>query len=126
MHARRTVYNRHAKQLNAFHMRCLRTLLRIRWQDKVPDTEVLHRAESESIYAILLRSQLRWAGHVQRMDCFMANLEQDSAHSAGQKSDTDSLKESLKRCDIPYSTWEASAKDSPAWCSPCECGSSGL
>ena len=27
----------------------------------------------------------------------------------------DSLKESLKRCDIPYSTWEASANDRPAW-----------
>jgi len=27
----------------------------------------------------------------------------------------DSLKESLKRCDIPYSTWEAGAKDRPAW-----------
>ena len=64
----RTVYSRHAKQINAFHMRCLRTLLRIRWQDKVPDTEVLQHAESESIHAIPLRSQLRWAGHVQRMD----------------------------------------------------------
>ena len=30
-----TVYSRHAKQLNAFHMRCLRTLLRIRCQDSV-------------------------------------------------------------------------------------------
>ena len=29
----------------------------------------------------------------------------------------DSLKESLKRCDIPSSTWEASANDRPAWCS---------
>jgi len=27
----------------------------------------------------------------------------------------DSLEESLKRCDIPYSTWEASAEDRPAW-----------
>ena len=27
----------------------------------------------------------------------------------------DSLKESLKRCDIPYSTWEVSANDRPAW-----------
>ena len=60
-----TVYSWRAKQLNAFHMRCLRTLLRIRWQDKVPDTEVLQRAECESIHAILLRSQLWWAGHVQ-------------------------------------------------------------
>ena len=39
-----TVYSRHAKQLNAFRMRCLRRLLNIKWQDKVPDTEVLHDA----------------------------------------------------------------------------------
>ena len=32
------VYSRHARQLNFFHMRCLRKLLCIRWQDKVPDT----------------------------------------------------------------------------------------
>ena len=63
-----TVCSRHAKQLRSFHMRCLRTLLRIRWQDKVADTEVLQRAESESIHAILLHPQLRRAGHVQRMD----------------------------------------------------------
>ncbi|XP_061749311.1 SLAM family member 5-like isoform X6 [Nerophis ophidion] len=48
-----TVYSRHAKQLNPFYMRSLRRLLNIRWQDKIPDTEVLHGAEMESIYAIL-------------------------------------------------------------------------
>ena len=106
-------------------MRCLRTLLRNRWQDKVPDTEVPQRAESESIHAILLRSQLRWAGHVRRMDdsrlpkrLFYGEI------TAGQRSlgrpkkrykDSLSLKESLKRCDIPYSTWEASAEDRPSW-----------
>ena len=120
-----TVYSWRAKQLNAFHMRCLRTLLRIRWQDKVPDTEVLQRAESESIHAILLHSQLRWADHVQRMDD--SRLPKRLLYgelTAGQRSlgrpkkrYKDSLKESLKRCDIPYSTWEASANDCPAWCS---------
>ena len=104
-------------------MRCLRTLLRIRWQDKVPDTEVLQRAESESIHAILLRSQLWWAGHVQRMDD--SRLPKRLLYgelTTGQRSlgrpkkrYKHSLKESLKRCDIPYSTWEASAHDRHAW-----------
>ena len=48
-----TTYSRHIKQLNAFHM------LHIKWQDKVPDTEVLQNAEMEGIHAILLRHQLR-------------------------------------------------------------------
>ena len=116
-----TVYSRHAEQLKAFHIRCLRTLLRIRWQDKVPDTEVLQRAESESIHAILLRSQLRWAGHVQRMDdswlpkrLLCGELKAGQC-SLGRPKKRYKDKESLKRCDIPYSTWEVSANDRPAW-----------
>ncbi|KYO42070.1 hypothetical protein Y1Q_0002715 [Alligator mississippiensis] len=35
-----TVYRCHATKLNHFHMGCLRNLMRVRWQDKVPDTEV--------------------------------------------------------------------------------------
>lgn len=60
-----TLYSRHAKKLNSFHMRCLRNLLYIKWQDRVPDTEVLQRMES--VHAMLKRSQLRWAGHVCRI-----------------------------------------------------------
>ena len=41
-----TVYSRHLKSLNSFHLKCLRKILKIRWQDKVPDTEVLHRADT--------------------------------------------------------------------------------
>ena len=38
-----TTYRRHIKKLDAFHMRCLRRILRITWVDKVPNTEVLVR-----------------------------------------------------------------------------------
>ena len=35
--------------LNYFHLRCLRKLLTIRWQDKIPDTEVPgYRSPKES------------------------------------------------------------------------------
>ncbi|XP_078083694.1 uncharacterized protein LOC144503067 [Mustelus asterias] len=62
-----TVYRRHARQLNHFHMTCLRRILRIRWQDKVPDTEVLSGASLPSVHTLLMRAQTRWAGHVIRM-----------------------------------------------------------
>ena len=118
-----TVYSRHAKQLNAFHMRCLRTLLHITWRDKVPDTEVQQRAKMDSIYAILMRSQLRWAGHVSRMDdCRLPKRLFFGELSSGKRSlgrpklrYKDTLKALLKKCDIPYSTWEESAEDRPAW-----------
>ena len=62
-----TVYKRHAKQLNRFHLICLRKILRIKWQDLVPDTEVLNRADMQTVYTMLMRSQTRWAGHVLRI-----------------------------------------------------------
>ena len=48
-----TVYQRHAKRLNHFHLSCLRKLLKIRWQDKIPDTEVLKRAGMQSMHTLL-------------------------------------------------------------------------
>ena len=30
-----------AKKLDRFHLNCLRKLLKVKWQDKVPDTEIL-------------------------------------------------------------------------------------
>ena len=53
-----TVYQRHAKKLNHFHTTCLRKLLNIKWQDRIPDTEVLAQADLPSIYTILMQSQL--------------------------------------------------------------------
>ena len=61
-----TVYQRHAKRLNHFHKSCLRKLLKIKWQDRIPDTEVLKRAEMQSIHTLLKLAQLRWTGHVTR------------------------------------------------------------
>ena len=62
-----TVYQRHAKGLNHFHTSCLRKLLKIKWQDRIPDTEVLKRAGLQSIHTLLKLAQLRWTGHVTRM-----------------------------------------------------------
>ena len=62
-----TVYQRHAKTLNHFHTSCLRKLQKIKWQDRIPDTEVLKRAGMQSIHTLLKLAQLRWTGHVTRM-----------------------------------------------------------
>ena len=55
-----TVYQRHAKRLNHFHTSCLRKLLKINWQDRIPDTEALKRAEMQSVHTLLKMAQLRW------------------------------------------------------------------
>ncbi|KAJ8026543.1 hypothetical protein HOLleu_31402 [Holothuria leucospilota] len=62
-----TIYSRHAKHLNRFHLRYLRKLLQIKWQDKIPDTKVLQQTSLPSIHTLLRKAQVRWAGHVFRM-----------------------------------------------------------
>ena len=54
--------------LEWFHQRCLRSILGIKWQAHVSNEEVLKRASLPSIESILLQVQLRWAGHVTRME----------------------------------------------------------
>ena len=51
-----TVYRRHASQLNRFHLTCLCRTLRVRWQDKIPDTEILKRTNFPSIHSQLKRA----------------------------------------------------------------------
>ena len=51
-------YARQEKRLNGFHLRCLRRLLQIKWQDKVPNTEVLGRADMPSISTLLIQRRL--------------------------------------------------------------------
>ena len=51
-----TTYRRHLVKLNSFHLTCLRKILNIKWQDKIPDTEVLTRADLPSIHTI----QMKW------------------------------------------------------------------
>ncbi|BHF79344.1 hypothetical protein SprV_0602246400 [Sparganum proliferum] len=63
-----TVYTKQARPLNHFHLSCPCRMLKLRWQDRIPDTDVLKRTEILSIYAMLRQLQLRWSGHLVRMD----------------------------------------------------------
>ena len=40
----------------------------ISWEDRVSNTEVLRRAAMPGIEALIMKAQLRWVGHVVRMD----------------------------------------------------------
>ena len=62
-----TLYTRQERRLNTYHLCCLRRILGISWQDHVPNTEVLARAGSLSMYALLTKRRLHWLGRVTRM-----------------------------------------------------------
>ena len=59
-----TLYSRQECRLNFFHLRCLRRILGISWQDHVPNKQVLEQAGIQSVFAILSQKHLRWLGHV--------------------------------------------------------------
>ncbi|KAL8597728.1 hypothetical protein ACOMHN_001687 [Nucella lapillus] len=62
-----TVYRRHVKLLDQLHQRSLRCILNIKWYHIVSNVKVLLQAQMSSIDALLTQSQLRWSGHLVRM-----------------------------------------------------------
>ena len=118
-----TVYQRHVKRLNHFHTSCLRKLLKIKWQERIPDTDVLKRAGMQSIHTLLKLAQLRWTGHVTRMPderlpkkTLYGELQVGKRSNGGQKKRyKDTLKASLKDFNIPTESWEQIAQDRTKW-----------
>ena len=118
-----TIYSRHARQLNKFHMSCLCKLLRIKWQDKVPNTEVLLCMGMPSIHTLLSKVQVRWAGHVSHISkkhlpkrLLYSKLLLGKCPVGRPKMQLKvSLKMSLKDLEIPVKTWERLASDWVRW-----------
>ena len=118
-----TVYSRHEKRLNHFHMTCLRKILKIKWQDRIPDTEVLQQTNMPSIFTLLRKAQLRWAGHVVRMSeerlpkkIFFGEFAGGKRSQGGQKKRyKDTLKATMKNFAIDHENWESLAVDRAVW-----------
>ena len=117
-----TVYQRHAKKLNHFYTSCLRKLLKIKWQDRVPDTEVLKGAGMQSVHTLLKLVQLRWTGHVTRMPykrlpkiILYGEQVGKRSHGGQKKRYKDTLKASLKDFNIPTESWEHIAQHRTKW-----------
>ena len=103
-----TIYRRHIHSLDKFHLRCLRQIAGIKWQDKIPDTEVLeHCKMTAGIEAFLRQAQLRWSGHLVHMpDTRLPKAIFYSQLSSGSrvcgrpvKRYKDSLKKRLQLCN---------------------------
>ncbi|BHF67149.1 hypothetical protein SprV_0301017300 [Sparganum proliferum] len=109
-----TVYSNNAKELNYFHLSCLRRILKVRWQNRIPDTEILERTDILGSHAMLRQLQLRWSGHLVRMEetqlpkhPFYVDVAIDSRKPGGLKRRyKDTLKNSLKGSHINPGTWE--------------------
>ena len=103
-----TCYRKNIKKLERFHQTRLRLLLKIKWQDMIPDTEVLTRSKQNSIEANIIKHRLRWSGHVMRMgETRLPRMIFLSKLSSGERGRgrpllryKDMLKKTLKDCNI--------------------------
>ena len=95
----------------------------IKWQDYITNEEVLARADTTSVEAMLMLRHLRWAGHVTRMASssmpkavFYRELSQGKRdRGAPRKRFKDQLKRQLTQACIDHSEWEALAEDREEW-----------
>ncbi|KAA3675654.1 uncharacterized protein DEA37_0006311 [Paragonimus westermani] len=92
-----TLYQRNVSYLSRFHVQCLRRILGIRWSDMIPNTEVLRRAGTDGMEAMLMMNQLRLA----------RSLKSGKRNPGGQKRRyQDVVQVSLSRCNIDFRCWK--------------------
>ncbi|XP_077863023.1 uncharacterized protein LOC144345463 [Saccoglossus kowalevskii] len=117
-----TYTNQEAK-LNFYHMRCLRRQLGIIWEDKITNCEVLSKAKTTSIFAMLSQRRLCWLGHVSRMD--KGRLPKDLLYGQLEEETrpvgrpclrfSDVCKRDLRATHIDTQSWEITAGDRSTW-----------
>ena len=118
-----TTYARQERELNSFHMRCLRRILGISWSDRVPSTVVLERAGLPTMYTMLRQRRLRWIGHVRRME--EGRIPKDILYgelASGRRPRgrpqlryKDVCKRDMKALNIIAEKWEDIAADRSSW-----------
>ena len=118
-----TTYAKQETKLNVFHIRCLRKIMNISWEDKKTNTEILDKAGSTTGSAMLSTRRLRWLGHVRRMD--NGRLPKDLLYGQLEQGTRlkgrpylrykDICKRDLQSTHINANTWEDVAADRVGW-----------
>ena len=102
-------------KFQVFHSRCFCRILRVTWQDKMQNNDILSRAGIPSMFSLLCQPHLCWLGHIYRMEdgCIPKDLlynELDTrARCRGhpQLHFKDICKHDMKACNIETKSWEA-------------------
>ncbi|KAI5739477.1 hypothetical protein M8J77_019725 [Diaphorina citri] len=118
-----TTTTNHMNVLNAFHLRCLRTICRIKWTDRTLNEEVLKKTGMLSINNIIQKRRLRWAGHISRMDegrtphqvAFSELKKGKRQQQKPKKRWIDALKQDFKELQIDTANWRHIAANRDQW-----------
>ena len=116
-------YASQEKRLNTLHMKFLRRILGIKWEDRITNNEVMQRAGIDSLYSILKLRRLRWLGHVYRMSD--GRIPKDLLYgelALGKRSQgrprqcfRNVCKADLREIGIGVDSWEQLASNRDSW-----------
>ena len=104
-------------------MRCMRSILDIKWQDHIANGDILTYAGVPSMYSRLSQLRLRWLGRVRRIedgrilkDVLYGQLASGSKR-VGRPAFLfkDTCKRDMKACKIDIDTWEDATGDRARW-----------
>ena len=118
-----TMYRKHIRQLDSFHMYCLRQICNLTWKDKVKNSAILSKCNITGIEAFIIKYQMRWCGHISRMSderipkqLFYGQIK-DYPRRIGRPllRYKDNFKGNLRRLEIGVGAWEALSQDRQAW-----------
>ncbi|XP_061891552.1 dickkopf-related protein 3b isoform X2 [Entelurus aequoreus] len=117
-----TLYSRHLRMLEAFHIRCLQCILGVSWKDRVPHTEILCKTNYHPAPTIT-QHQLRWLGHVIRMPeerlprkVLYGQLHLGHRLAGGPKKRyKDQMKTVMKKCGLNPTQLEDTAVQRSTW-----------
>ena len=118
-----TLYRCDIQRLERFQQHKLRQILKVRWEDRITNTEILNRVSLPSVEAIIIHHRLRWAGHILRMGpsrlpriMLYGELATGIRPRGGPKRRyKDQLKRTLAQTNIEPSSWEQTARDRGTW-----------
>ena len=118
-----TTYAGQERRLNSFHLRSIRRILGISWQDKVTNADAMSRAGLPTMYSLLRQRRLRWLGHVRRMED--GRIPKDILYgelALGRRTTgrphlryKDVCARDMKAVDIDTMSWEGLAADRTGW-----------
>ena len=107
------------RQLRNFHARCVRAMCRVTQRHT---RQLLGRLGLPSIDSFITRRQLRWAGHVARMDygrfprrMMSSWVRSKRPRGAPRFTYGRALRKALKKAGVSSNTWTAQAMDRANW-----------
>ena len=118
-----TTSARQEKRLNTFHMRSIRRILGISWQDRISNAEVLSRANLPSMFTLLRQRRLRWLGHIYHIED--GRIPKDNLYgelASGRRTKgrpqlhyKDICKRDMQALDLNTESWEDLEADRTRW-----------